>query len=114
MGVLGWTPQQQGYFQSFHNLVGALSQGFFIQPMLRRLGTRRAYEYGELRISRAQRVSAETSQLRRWCVAGALASTASYGIQALCVLAAGQIPMSGEPRSRSLLPGLGALRCPSA
>ena len=37
---------------------------------------------------------------------GALASTASYGIQALCVLAAGQIPMSGESRSRSLLPGL--------
>ena len=67
MGVLGWTPQQQGYFQSFHNLVGALSQGFFIQPMLRRLGTRRAYEYGErsarreqFLISRAQRVSAET------------------------------------------------------
>jgi len=54
MGVLGWTPQQQGYFQSFHNLVGALSQGFFIQPMLRRLGTRRAYEYGEHSARREQ------------------------------------------------------------
>lgn len=40
LGVLKWTPQQQSFFMSFYDLVGTFTQVGFVQPMLRRLGTR--------------------------------------------------------------------------
>jgi hypothetical protein len=42
------TTNKVGYFESGYNLVGSVSQGWFVQPMLRRLGPRLAFECGAL------------------------------------------------------------------
>jgi hypothetical protein len=48
MGVLRWTPVEQSVFDSGYNGLGTIVQGPVVQPLLARLGNRRAYQYGAL------------------------------------------------------------------
>ena len=48
IGSLGWTPADQSYYGSFQSLLGIMSQGSVVMPLLSRLGSKRAYEIGSL------------------------------------------------------------------
>lgn len=48
LGVLGWSSQGLAWFDSVYNLLGSFAQPLCVGPLLRRFGTRRAFEIGTL------------------------------------------------------------------
>ena len=48
IGSLGWTPADQTYYGSFQSLLGIMTQGSVVMPLLSRLGSKRAFEMGSL------------------------------------------------------------------
>jgi hypothetical protein len=48
MGVLRWSPVDQSYFDSLYNAAGAVSRRTFLDPVLKSLGNRSAFELGSL------------------------------------------------------------------
>ena len=48
IGSLGWTPADQTYYGSFQSLLGIMTQGSVVMPLLSRLGSKRAFELGSL------------------------------------------------------------------
>ena len=70
LGVLGWSSQGLAWFDSVYNLLGSFAQPLCVSPLLRRFGTRRAFEIG------------------------ALVSSLAYVIQGMSVLGRNKIQMS--------------------
>ena len=48
IGSLGWTPADQTYYGSFQSLLGIMTQGSVVMPLLSWLGSKRAFEMGSL------------------------------------------------------------------
>lgn len=48
IGSLGWSPADQTYYGSFQSLLGVMTQGSVVMPLLSRLGSKRAFELGSL------------------------------------------------------------------
>ena len=46
--MLRWSPVEQSYFDSVYNATGAISRRTFLDPLLKRLGNRSAFEVGSL------------------------------------------------------------------
>lgn len=70
LGVLGWSSQGLAWFDSVYNLLGSFAQPLCVSPLLRKFGTRRAFEIG------------------------ALVSSLAYFIQGMSVLGRNKIQMS--------------------
>jgi hypothetical protein len=68
--VLGWSSQGLAWFDSVYNLLGSFAQPLCVSPLLRKFGTRRAFEIG------------------------ALVSSLAYFIQGMSVLGRNKIQMS--------------------
>ena len=87
IGSLSWTPADQSYYGSFQSLLGIMSQGSVVMPLLSRLGSKRAFELGSL-FSAAGLLL--VSQAGRPLSASKLRKTAQLGF-ALLVMVPGHV-----------------------